>query len=82
MNSIQAQTTKQTCYLLDGKRVGEKAAQRKAALLADFSMALNDFYRETQWESNVWEEMGGVIEHRKYMAQLNDGELALSQMYL
>lgn len=69
-----AQTTTQTCYLLDATRIAEKAAQRKATLVTDFGMALGDFYRETQWEGNFWEDMDSVKEHRNYMAQLNDGE--------
>lgn len=69
-----AQTTTQTCYLLDATRITEKAAQRKATLVTDFGMALGDFYREARWESNFWEDMESVKEYRNYTAQLNDGE--------
>lgn len=76
------ETAKQTCYLLDSKRIQEQqAVKRKASLVTDFSLALSDFHRETQWERNFWEEMGGVIEYRKYIAELNDDEMALSKMY-
>lgn len=47
-----------------------------------FNTVANDFYRETQLDKDCWEEMGSVIEHRKYLAELNEGELALSQMYM
>lgn len=83
MYFIQAVTTKQPCYLLNPLRIKEQqAAKRKETLAADFKFVLNDFYRETQWEANCWDEMGSVIEHRKYLAELNEDELALSGMYV
>jgi hypothetical protein len=74
--------TKQSCYLLNPLRITEQKAERKDRLVTDFKFALNDFYRDTPWETNCWEEMGSVIEHRKYLAELSDSELALSELYL
>lgn len=73
---------KQPCYLLNPLRITEHKVKRKEMLVADFKFALNDFYRDTPWETNCWEEMGSVIEHRKYLAELSDSELALSELYL
>ncbi|QWD79445.1 hypothetical protein ICV01_07325 [Polynucleobacter sp. MWH-Spelu-300-X4] len=82
MQLFQETATKQSCYLLDSKRIQEQqTVKRKASLVTDFGLALSDFHRETQWETNFWEEMGGVIEYRKYVAELNDDEMALSKMY-
>ena len=75
-------TANQPCYLLDAQRIAEKSAQRKASFVGDFKAAVSDVYSEARWEGDCWDDMGSVIEHRKYLAELNHGELALSQIYM
>lgn len=83
MQIIQETATKQICYLLDSKKIqAQQTAQRKASLTTDFYWTVSDLYRETQCETNFWDGMDSVIEYRKYMAELNDGERETSEMYL